>query len=82
MRKIFLCATLLVISLCGCGPDQSPDPAKSGLTGSDRDEHGCIGSAGYKWCERTKQCERPWELSDKEGFENTPEAFKAFCTGQ
>jgi membrane-bound inhibitor of C-type lysozyme len=29
--------------------------------GSDRDEHGCIGSAGYSWCPLTDKCQRPWE---------------------
>jgi hypothetical protein len=49
------------------------------MTGADRDAHGCIGSAGYAWCERTKDCERPWELAEKEGFELTAQAFSAFC---
>jgi hypothetical protein len=31
------------------------------LVGSDRDEHGCIGSAGYSWCDNLKECIRPWE---------------------
>jgi len=29
--------------------------------GSDRDEHGCIHSAGYSWNEKSKKCERAWE---------------------
>lgn len=82
MKKLMLFATLFAVGLSGCGADQAPDPTQSGLTGSDRDEHGCIGSAGYMWCERTGQCERPWELAEKEGFENTPEAFEAFCNGK
>lgn len=28
--------------------------------GSNRDEHGCIPSAGYKWCEDQQRCLRPW----------------------
>ncbi|MCT4617400.1 MAG: hypothetical protein N4A38_04280 [Candidatus Gracilibacteria bacterium] len=32
-----------------------------GLVGGDRDEHGCIGSAGYMWSEFKKECVRPWE---------------------
>ena len=32
----------------------------SGMVGGDRDEHGCIGSAGYRWCEGLKECVRPW----------------------
>ena len=31
------------------------------MPGSDRDEHGCIGSAGYSWCEVKQKCIRPWE---------------------
>ena len=29
--------------------------------GSDEDEHGCIGSAGYTWCEEKQKCLRTWE---------------------
>ncbi len=49
------------------------------MVGGGRDVHGCIGTAGYSWCESTKQCERPWELAKKYGFENTREAFDKFC---
>ncbi len=70
--------------LAGCGPQQ---PAGTGtdsqedrkMAGADRDTHGCIKSAGYSWCARTDQCERPWELAEKHEFENTPEAFEAYC---
>lgn len=47
--------------------------------GADRDEHGCIRSAGYHWCARTKQCERPWELARNKGFENNKESFDRYC---
>lgn len=36
----------------------APDDA---LTGGDRDAHGCIGSAGYTWCEARQECLRPFE---------------------
>ncbi|KKQ60701.1 MAG: hypothetical protein US81_C0014G0006 [Parcubacteria group bacterium GW2011_GWE2_38_18] len=29
--------------------------------GGDRDEHGCIPSAGYSWCESSSRCIRSWE---------------------
>lgn len=29
--------------------------------GGDPDEHGCIGSAGYSWCEEKGKCLRVWE---------------------
>lgn len=31
------------------------------MVGEDRDEHGCIGSAGYSWCEGKQKCLRGWE---------------------
>jgi hypothetical protein len=31
------------------------------IVGNDRDAHGCIGSAGYSWCEAKQKCLRPWE---------------------
>lgn len=33
------------------------------MPGSDRDSHGCIGSAGYTWCEPKQKCLREWEES-------------------
>jgi len=52
---------------------------KGKLLGGGHDAHGCIGSAGYSWCEKTQSCERPWELARKKDFPNTSEAFNAFC---
>ncbi len=63
------------LMLVGCGEQESP----LSMPGSDEDAHGCKASAGYQWCETTQQCERPWELAEKEGFENTAEAFEAYC---
>ena len=48
--------------------------------GSDRDAHGCIGSAGYSWCAREHRCARPWELAKEKGFASTEEAFRAYCS--
>jgi len=45
---------------------ETPVPAKQAeepLLGGDRDEHGCIGSAGYSWCEAKAKCLRAWEES-------------------
>lgn len=33
----------------------------TGVLGGDRDEHGCIGSAGYSWCAAKQKCLRTWE---------------------
>jgi hypothetical protein len=34
---------------------------KQAMPGSDRDAHGCIGSAGYTWCGAKNKCLRTWE---------------------
>ena len=49
--------------------------------GAERDDHGCIGSAGYSWCGREAKCVRPWELAKEKGFASTEEAFRAYCSG-
>lgn len=36
-------------------------PAAKNLAGGDRDEHGCIGSAGYQWSEVLQDCIRVFE---------------------
>ncbi len=35
--------------------------APENIVGGDQDEHGCIGSAGYSWCEVKNKCLRVWE---------------------
>ena len=80
-------ATMLFLGLLltACSPPQAPAPAAPAPTtaptvvGGDRDAHGCIGSAGYTWCARSATCERPWELAEREGIENTAPAVEAWC---
>lgn len=84
---LLLSATALIALLAACStppaPPQeaaaAPAPPAPPMPGSDRDAHGCIGSAGYAWCGASGQCERPWELAKAKGFENTPAAFAAYC---
>ncbi|MBN1385500.1 hypothetical protein JW968_00815 [Candidatus Woesearchaeota archaeon] len=55
MKKIMIAIfTISLLLVLGC---TKPAP----LVGGDRDEHGCIGSAGYSWCERLDKCVRIWE---------------------
>merc|ERR1719233_2709592 len=36
--------------------------SSSVMLGGQRDENGCLGSAGYTWCEKQENCVRPWML--------------------
>lgn len=67
---------LLLLTLAACMRTQVPEPP---LTGADRDAHGCIGSAGYSWCARSGQCDRPWERAAAQNFELSPSAFDQSC---
>ena len=31
------------------------------LLGGEQDENGCLGGAGYTWCEAKSKCVRTWE---------------------
>ncbi|HEL3197701.1 TPA: hypothetical protein UMF74_004399 [Stenotrophomonas maltophilia] len=59
--------------------DAAPTSSAIPKVGGDRDAHGCIGSAGYQWCEHSQRCERPWELAQAQGLANTAEAIDAYC---
>jgi len=74
-KTLFLTLFLSLFLIAGCGQkalDQTPSspdviiPVDQGkatttMVGNDRDEHGCIGSAGYSWCEAKQKCLRIWE---------------------
>ena len=50
------------------------------LVGGDKDEHGCIGSAGYEWCEGKQKCIRPWEEQCFSGITTTNSAQECIKT--
>ncbi|CZF83103.1 serine protease [Grimontia sp. AD028] len=75
MKKLTL-ISLMALLMAGCAENAADTDT---MVGADRDSHGCIPSAGYQWCAHTNRCERPWELAEVEGFDNTPELFEAFC---
>lgn len=79
MKKSSVLHIVLVACLSGCSFSDGVTSDDDNLLGSDREIHGCIGSAGYAWCDRSSQCERPWELAESEGFENNSEQFDAYC---
>ncbi|MFH1391393.1 MAG: hypothetical protein ABIH20_03735, partial [Candidatus Diapherotrites archaeon] len=43
-----------------------PEPPEEPIIGGDVDEHECIGSAGYSWCEEKQKCLRVWEEACEE----------------
>lgn len=72
-------ALIFASALAGCTSPASISK-DTPMTGADRDAHGCISSAGYAWCARTAQCERPWELAAQQGFEVSVERYEAWCS--
>ena len=84
MRFLMIFSALLIAILTAC-ETKAPiaqvvsEAPEAKMTGSDRDAHGCIPSAGYSWCARTQQCERPWELAEKQKIAKNREAFDKFC---
>ena len=76
MVYVSIALVLAMLLLSGCvqpteptpapapAPTSAPAPApiaQQQMPGSDRDEYGCIPSAGYEWCEPLQKCIRPWE---------------------
>lgn len=45
--------------------------SNTAIVGGDRDAHGCIGSAGYSWCEAKQKCLRIWEEGCADTNSNT-----------
>jgi hypothetical protein len=72
MKSTFMLLIALLIVAC-----QKTETER--LAGADRDNHGCIGSAGYLWCAKENQCTRPWELAKDKQFTNSQEAFEKYC---
>jgi hypothetical protein len=64
------------------------DDKNETIVGGDKDEHGCIPSAGYVWCESLGECIRPWETEcpettiEEEEEEEEPIETKTFTAGE
>ena len=77
-RKLFqasalvLCLTLLM----SCGTSNNENKTK--LVGNDRDEHGCIASAGYQWSELLHDCKRPFEKGIRLNAANENQTYAAY----
>lgn len=47
-------------------PVPAPEPSPEPLIGGERDEHGCLGPAGYSWDAEIGACIRTWELNENQ----------------
>jgi plastocyanin len=54
-QMIVIGLLIIAVAIAGCATQTQQ------LVGNDRDVHGCIGSAGYSWCEIKQKCLRSWE---------------------
>jgi hypothetical protein len=67
MKKQHIAILSLLVASCSTPSQQQAitvktDSIQPTLTGGDKDEHGCIGSAGYQWSEIKNDCIRVFEL--------------------
>lgn len=82
-----LFGSLVLVGCTATTPPKEPGPTDSAqsssavsaaqtssaqLIGGDKDEHGCLGPAGYTWCEAKQKCLRVWE---EECFASAKEAI-------
>ncbi|MCK5107595.1 MAG: hypothetical protein KAQ83_02620 [Nanoarchaeota archaeon] len=60
MKKLYiLILSLLVLTfVVGCS---NKEGIEEEIVGNDKDEYGCIGSAGYQYCPELEKCVRVWE---------------------
>lgn len=62
---LLLAALMLPLSACSTDSSITTLPLEPGLpvaVGSDRDAHGCIGSAGFSWSEVLGECVQPFNV--------------------
>lgn len=67
MKSAFRILFALSILTFGCGQPKanqvkSDAQTAPGMVGNDRDDHGCIGSAGYTWSALKNECVRLFEV--------------------
>lgn len=65
LMSICLVCTGALFASCGSSAGKKTETTekteKTAIVGNDKDDHGCIASAGYTWCEVQKDCIRLWE---------------------
>ncbi|MFH1224942.1 MAG: hypothetical protein V1676_04015 [Candidatus Diapherotrites archaeon] len=61
MGKAFAFGAVLALGLIALSFGCAQQQGNGQIVGGDKDEHGCIGSAGYSWCGAKQECLRTWE---------------------
>jgi hypothetical protein len=67
IAPVLIAVLVAVVILVGVGVvyiterTNAPTNNNAPVVGGDRDAHGCIGSAGYSWCQVKSKCLRTWE---------------------
>lgn len=89
VKKIYLYMSVayMAMAFSACKPNKTATGTKDEvqaqqtvMPGSDKDEHGCIGSAGYTWSELKKECVRPFEIGFKlSGMTDENKNFAAYA---
>lgn len=73
INKKYILGFVAIIIICGfvllmpknSGNESDPIDTPP-MIGGDRDEYGCLGSAGYEWDEEINACIRNWELDESQ----------------
>lgn len=73
---IGVCMSGLLTLVTSCHRSKAPQTAEA-VVGNDRDEHGCIGSAGYVWSTLRQECIRTWEVGIEMQHAQTPDPTTA-----
>ncbi|GLQ24923.1 hypothetical protein GCM10007853_27970 [Algimonas ampicilliniresistens] len=73
------CLTLLLVACSANEGEVLPDE----IVGADRDNHGCIPSAGYQWSQLRKECIRLWEAGTELTHQGSGDSnYSAFALTQ
>lgn len=81
-------SVMFILSACNANKTKTQEENNQAQTeqsvpGSDQDEHGCKGSAGYIWSAVRNDCVRPFEagvkLRDSKNADATSAAFLVFA---
>jgi hypothetical protein len=65
MKKLSLTIAIIIIVLLAIGAYITYFEKKNEVIGGQKDEHGCLGPAGYSYDVQVGACTRNWEINDR-----------------